>query len=409
MRLPSLNIALVVITICGLTCTASAQNYWLLNVNVVEVESGQILSNQSLLISNGKIIQIASSPARTSADYTSIDLEGKYVIPGFIDAHTHISSVDAAIRAMESGVTTARSASTPAYQDVSLRDMVLMGQLAGPEILAAGVFVTPDLGESILADPRLGEFIDGVTSEEALRRVVQINADRGVDVIKTRGTERAGLPNTDPRKQTYTEEQISFIVDEARKFQLPVMAHAHGDEGAYAAVKAGVISIEHGTYLSDRTLRLMKDKGTYLVPTYTTVVDLVEPGGDYDNPILTFRGKHMLPSLQKVVKKALELGVKIAAGADTRYGPQSITRISTELENFVQLGMTPQDALRAGTVNGAELLGIKDRTGTLKEGMEADLLVIQGNPLEDIGFVHDVLMVMSNGQIVMKRIPFGID
>ncbi len=409
MRLPSLNIALVVITICGLTCTASAQNYWLQNVNVVEVESGQILSNQSLLISNGKIIQIASSPARTSADYTSIDLEGKYVIPGFIDAHTHISSVDAAIRAMESGVTTARSASTPAYQDVSLRDMVLMGQLAGPEILAAGVFVTPDLGESILADPRLGEFIDGVTSEEALRRVVQINADRGVDVIKTRGTERAGLPNTDPRKQTYTEEQISFIVDEARKFQLPVMAHAHGDEGAYAAVKAGVISIEHGTYLSDRTLRLMKDKGTYLVPTYTTVVDLVEPGGDYDNPILTFRGKHMLPSLQKVVKKALELGVKIAAGADTRYGPQSITRISTELENFVQLGMTPQDALRAGTVNGAELLGIKDRTGTLKEGMEADLLVIQGNPLEDIGFVHDVLMVMSNGQIVTKRIPFGID
>ena len=404
-----MNIALVVITICGLTCAASAQNYWLLNVNVVEVESGQILSNQSLLISNGKIIQIASSPARTSADYTSIDLEGKYVIPGFIDAHTHISSVDAAIRAMESGVTTARSASTPAYQDVSLRDMVLMGQLAGPEILAAGVFVTPDLGESILADPRLGEFIDGVTSEEALRRVVQINADRGVDVIKTRGTERAGLPNTDPRKQTYTEEQISFIVDEARKFQLPVMAHAHGDEGAYAAVKAGVISIEHGTYLSDRTLRLMKDKGTYLVPTYTTVVDLVEPGGDYDNPILTFRGKHMLPSLQKVVKKALELGVKIAAGADTRYGPQSITRISTELENFVQLGMTPQDALRAGTVNGAELLGIKDRTGTLKEGMEADLLVIQGNPLEDIGFVHDVLMVMSNGQIVMKRIPFGID
>lgn len=404
-----MNIALVVITICGLTCAASAQNYWLQNVNVVEVESGQILSNQSLLISNGKIIQIASSPARTSADYTSIDLEGKYVIPGFIDAHTHISSVDAAIRAMESGVTTARSASTPAYQDVSLRDMVLMGQLAGPEILAAGVFVTPDLGESILADPRLGEFIDGVTSEEALRRVVQINADRGVDVIKTRGTERAGLPNTDPRKQTYTEEQISFIVDEARKFQLPVMAHAHGDEGAYAAVKAGVISIEHGTYLSDRTLRLMKDKGTYLVPTYTTVVDLVEPGGDYDNPILTFRGKHMLPSLQKVVKKALELGVKIAAGADTRYGPQSITRISTELENFVQLGMTPQDALRAGTVNGAELLGIKDRTGTLKEGMEADLLVIQGNPLEDIGFVHDVLMVMSNGQIVMKRIPFGID
>ncbi len=215
------------------------------------------------------------------------------------------------------------------------REMVRKGQLAGPEILAAGVFVTPDLGESILADSRLGELIEGVESEEVLRKIVNINADRGANVIKTRGTERAGLPDTDPRKQTYTEKQLSIIVDEATKRGIPVMAHAHGDEGAYAAVKAGVVSIEHGTYLSMRTLQLMKEKGTYLVPTYTTVVDLAEPGGDYDNPILTFRGKHMLPALEQAVQNARKIGVKIVTGADTRYGPESITRISTEIENLV--------------------------------------------------------------------------
>jgi len=378
------------------------------NANVVDVENGTILINQTILVNN-KTIERVSSDDNIPSDYEQIDLEGRYVLPGLIDAHTHISSIDAATRALESGVTTARSASVPSYQDVVIREMVKKGQLAGPEILAAGVFVTPDLGESILADSRLGELIDGVTSDEALRKIVNINADRGVDVIKTRGTERAGLPETDPRKQTYTQRQLTIIVEEATKRGIPVMAHAHGDEGAFAAVQAGVISIEHGTYLSERTLQLMKAKGTYLVPTYTTVVDLAEPGGDYDNPILTFRGKHMLPALQKAVSRAHQLAIPIVTGADTRYGPNSITRVSTEIENFVKLGMLPVEALRSATTLAAKLLGIDDRTGIIKTGMEADLIVIQGNPLEDILSIHDVLMVMSNGTVALKRLPFDIE
>ena len=181
-----------------------------------------------------------------------------YLLPGFVDAHTHIRSLDAANRALESGVTTARSASTPNFQDVSIREMVNSGKLIGPDMVAAGVFVTPDLGETILADTRLKNLYGGVQTDDELRKVVQVNADRGVDFIKTRGTERAGLPQTDPRKQTYTESQLKIIVEEARKFNIPVMAHAHGDEGGYAAVKAGVKSIEHGTYLTERTLKLMK-------------------------------------------------------------------------------------------------------------------------------------------------------
>ena len=276
-------------------------------------------------------------------------------------------------------------------------------------MVAAGVFVTPDLGETILADTRLKNLYGGVQTADELRKVVQVNADRGVDFIKTRGTERAGLPQTDPRKQTYTESQLKIIVEEARKFNIPVMAHAHGDEGGYAAVKAGVKSIEHGTYLTERTLKLMKKMDTFLVPTFTTVVDLTQPGGDYDNPVLIIRGQHMLPSLENTVKMAYKMGIKIATGADTGYGPNSTTRVGMEITNFVNLGMKPLDAIQSATIIGAELLGVANKTGTISIGKEADLIVVTSNPFNDIRTIQDVVFVMSNGRIALNRLPFEIN
>ena len=317
-----------ILPLCLLTTillTAQQKDYGIINANLIDGYSPKLQSNMTVLVSNGKIVSIKKQ-GKVSANYQIIDLNGMVLLPGFIDAHTHIRSLDAARRAMESGVTTARSASTPNYQDVAIREMVKASQFIGPDIVAAGVFVTPNLGETILADPRLGALKDGIHSENALRTIVRVNADHGVDFIKTRGTERAGLPHTDPRKQTYTEAQLKIIVDEAKKYDIPVMAHAHGDEGGYAAIKAGVRSIEHGTYLSEKSLKLMKKMGTYLVPTFTTVVDLTEPGGDYDNPILFIRGQHMLPALENTVTMAYDLGIKIVTGADTGYGPNSTTR-----------------------------------------------------------------------------------
>ncbi len=395
------------ITISVLLCTVFAEEkYALKNAHIIDGINKDVKSNQLVLVSNGKIVNITREK-KSPEGYTEIDLGGMYLLPGFVDAHTHIRSLDAARRALESGVTTARSASTPNYQDVSIREMVKNKNIVGPDMVATGVFVTPNLGETILADMRLGQFKGGVTSEEALRSVVKINVDRGVDFIKTRGTERAGLPYTDPRKQTYTEAQLRFIVDEAAKYDIPVMAHAHGDEGGYAAVKAGVRSIEHGTYLSERTLKLMKKMGTYLVPTFTTVVDLTEPGGDYDNPILFIRGQHMLASLEKTVKTAYKMGIKISTGADTGYGPNSTTRVGMEVTNFVKLGMTPMDAIRSATIVGAELLGIADQTGTIKVGKEADLILVTQNPLEDIRTIQDIVFVMNNGRIGLNRLPFS--
>ncbi len=250
---------------------------------------------------------------------------------------------------------------------------------------------------------------EGVHTEADLRLLVQINADRGVGFIKTRGTERAGLPETDPRQQTYTREQLEWVVDEAAKHNLKVMVHAHGDEGGRAAVEAGAVSIEHGTFLSRETLALMKDKGVFLVPTIITIEDLKIPGGEYSNPTLELRGRFMMEEAEQTFKDALELGVKMATGADNYYTAASTTRVSLEAQHFVRLGMSNFQALQATTKNGAELLGLLDQTGTIEIGKEADLILLPHNPLENIMALQDVLLVISNGQIALKRIPFALE
>jgi len=379
----------------------------LVNANVVNVRDGRIVPNATVLLRDGKIVSVGSGAAPSGV--TVIDVRGRYVIPGLVDAHTHIASFRAARTALESGVTTVRSAGVSGYLDVGLRELVKKGALAGPDFLAAGYHVRPQLAENaFLTDPVLSPFMNGgVTTADAIRQVVRVNLSHGVDWIKTTSTERAGLPETDPRRQLYTDAEVKVMVDEAAAKGIPVMAHAHGADGALAAVQAGVRSIEHGTYLSDEALRLMAQKGTYLVPTYTTVVDLVEPGGDYDNRDLLLRGRHMLPRLRETVQNAIKLGVKIVAGADTSYGPNSVTRISHEVAAFVEMGMTPLQALQSATTLAADLLGITSRVGAIEPGLEADLVVVERNPLEQVRTLHDPLLIVSNGRVVVNRLAFG--
>jgi len=383
------------------------KNYALTNVNVFNGADNRILTGSVIYVKAGKIEKMGKAGEAIPKDYEVIDCQNNYAIPGLMDVHTHIDNMESAKRALLSGVTTYRTAGVSAYQDVSLRELVKAGRLAGPDVIPAGVFVTPQPGETILADPRLGGLITGAMTDDELRLLVNVNIDRGSEVIKTRGTERAGLPETDPRQQSYTQRQLKIIIDEAAKRNVPVMVHAHGDEGARAAVASGAKSIEHGTFLSEETLKLMKEKGAFLVPTYITLEDLTKPGGDYSGAVLELRGRFMMPAAEKVFRKAHTLGVKIATGADNNYTPNSTSRISLECEHFVRMGMTNFEAIQSATVVAAELLGIQNNTGRIQPGLEADIVIVPGNPLEDIRALQDALIVMSNGHVALKRLPFG--
>jgi imidazolonepropionase-like amidohydrolase len=408
---------LVISAVLGLVATASAQRppavaeapVALTNANVVNVRDGRITPNATVIVRNGRIDSLGRGPETpVRGDIRVIDLKGKFVVPGLIDAHTHASDLAAFRRALESGVTTVRSAGVSNYADVGFHELVKKGAVAGPDVISAGYHVRPQLApEAFLSDPEYSDLMAGVTTIDKMRRAVQMNLSHGVAWIKILATDRAGTADTDPRKQVYTEEEIRAIVQEAATRNVPVEAHAHGDEGAMAAVRGGVRSIEHGTYLSDATLAAMKERGTYLDPTYTTVIDLTEAGGDYDVPALRIRGQHMLPRLRETVIRAHKAGVKIVTGGDTSYGPASLTRIGQEIAHFVELGFTPLEALQSATIVNAEMLRLEKSIGVVEVGYEADLVAVEKNPLENITTVQDPLLVMSNGRIALDRLDFA--
>jgi imidazolonepropionase-like amidohydrolase len=399
-------ILLLFLVINSFPSWSQLKSYAFKNANLFNGVENKIYPNAIVFVKAGKIEKIGKDGDALTG-YEVIDCQGNYMLPGMIDAHSHLDNLASAKRALETGVTTVRTAGVSAYQDVSLMELSKSGKIAGPDVIPAGVYVSPNLDETILADPRLGVLINGVKTDEELKLLVNVNIDRGAKVIKTRGTERAGRPDTDPREQVYTEQQIRVIVQEAAKRGVPVMIHAHGDEGSRAAVLAGAKSIEHGTFLSDETLNLMKERGTYLVPTFITLEDLTQPGGDYIGPTLELRGKFMMPQAEKVFKKAHSLGIKIVTGADNSYTAATTSRISLECAHYVRMGMNNFEAIQSATTVAAELLGVDKSTGRIEKGFDADLILLPGNPLEEIRYLQDALLVMSNGQLALKRIPFG--
>jgi imidazolonepropionase-like amidohydrolase len=377
----------------------------IVNANVIDGVSPGPLRGAWVVVRNRKIEQVGQGNAEAVAGATVLDLQGRWLLPGFVDGHVHITDLAAARKALLTGATTVRSMGVAHFVDVGLRELNHAGAVEVPDVLAAGYHVRPNLDENFaISFPELRDLARTVSGPENVRRVVRAMAGRGVNVIKILATERAGLPETDPRKRVFTDEELVAAVEEARKAGLPVAAHAHGDEGAAAAVRAGVSTIEHGTYLSEATLLLMKQRGTCLDPTIATVADLIEPGGDYDNSMLSIRGRHMLPRVREATARAWKLGVKIIAGTDTGYRPQSNRTMAHEAAEFVALGMPPLAALEAATSLAADCLGVAGRTGAIKVGLEADLIVVERDPLADIVNLQDVLVVVNNGRVAMNRL-----
>lgn len=375
------------------------------NANVVNVRNGEILRNVTVTVRNGKILAVDTAEPPAGAEV--VDMQGRYITPGLFEGHFHGGTLGSAQRALVSGVTTAKGASVGGFTDIAVRDMVKAGIFAGPDILAAGVYLTPELGNTnaVLADPRLYKYANKeLYGEAALRDVVRISADRGVDWIKTRSSglsSRTGGP--DALTQVYSDSELSAIVSEAARFDIPVSCHAHGIEVVIAAIEAGCASLEHASYVNEEGLRLMKEKGTLWIPTYISVTGFQLPHDDYNTPIARQRHPHLVENLGRMIRKGHEMGITILTAVDSGYGPESIYRVSGEINAFIEFGMTPLEALQAATIKSADAYGLGGQTGAIEAGLEADLLVFDRDPLVQPSVLHNPLMVMSNGRVGLNR------
>jgi imidazolonepropionase-like amidohydrolase len=385
--------------------TASTETLIITHANVIDGIGNAPMMDTTVVVADGRIKSIGETSAREGR---VIDLKGRWLLPGFVDAHVHVGDITTARRALESGATTIASAGISHFADVGLRELNHGGAVDIPDVIAAGYHIRPRPADEFFIDfPQLADLRRGVRGTDNVRRMVRAMAERRVDRIKILSTERAGTPDTDPRIRIFSDEEIAAIVDEAQRAGLKVISHAHGDEGAAAAIRAGVHAIEHGTYMSEATLKLMKERGVYLDPTLTATMDLVDPEGDYDNPILQIRGRSMLPVAREMIATAWRLGVKIVAGTDTGYAVRSNRRMADEIIALADSGLPPMDAIKAGTSVSAESLGLDKRTGSIRVGYEADLVVVDRNPLTDIRHIGDVLLVVNNGKLALNRLDIA--
>jgi imidazolonepropionase-like amidohydrolase len=232
------------------------------------------------------------------------------------------------------------------------------------------------------------------------QRLVRANLDRHVDLIKVYAEGRAFFPQRDPRGRALSNEQLVAAVAEARHAGTPVAAHAYGDEGAAAAVRAGVSSIEHGVYLSDATLELMKQANVFFVPTILLNPFPARSEGYASNAdTRTARRRDRAAGVRDSARRARNMGLRVIAGTDGKGS------IGDEIVELLGIGMTPMEAIQAATSRCAEALGISQRTGSIRPGLEADLVVLDGNPLEDIKAVRRVVLVVNDGRIAANRLP----
>ncbi|WP_030312958.1 amidohydrolase family protein [Streptomyces flavochromogenes] len=364
---------------------------------LLDPATGEVTEDALVVIEDGTVRAAGRRGGVTVPQGVEVlDAHGRWILPGLVDAHIHLSTAAEARDAVRKGATSARSGSTSFYQDIAVRELARHSPSLAPRLQAAGVFVTPTLGDTVLADPDLtplARLKDGVRSAEALRRVVEVNLARGADVIKTRVNERAGLPEQDPLAQVYSREQLAEIVSAARRRGKGVLCHSYSEQGCHDAVMAGIRSLEHGAFVGERTLREMRRRGTYFTPTLTAIAGLAESS----DPILAERGRTYLPILKRAVLAAHEIGVPLAAGTDSSGGV--VDPIGGEVELMRSAGLSPLDAIRTATTGAARLLGLTRTVGRLSHGYAGDALLLSGDPLADLSVLKRPAGVVRAGVV----------
>ncbi len=393
--------------------------------------SDRLVSPAVVVVSGGKIVSVNPN-SQIPANAQVIDLGDATILPGFIDAHTHLTeeasddwkqdeldnlkktvaekALDATVfarKTLMAGFTTVRNVGADDLIDVGLRNAINDGTIVGPRMLTAvraigatGGHCDPTAGYRPDLFNRESGVMDAVAdSPDAARAAVRLNVKRGADVIKVCATGGVLSLTDDVSAPQMSQAELDALVDEAHALKRKTAAHAHGAEGAKRAIRAGIDSIEHGTFLDDEALDMMVKRGTFLVPTLMASEGLRErlEKGMYLPPLVEQKARAAIAARDTMFRKALAKHVKIGLGTDAAVYPHG--RNAGEFRVMVALGMSPADALRAGTSVDAELLGVSDRLGALEAGKLADIVAVPGDPLRDITQTEHVLFVMKEGVV----------
>ncbi|NNE77910.1 MAG: amidohydrolase family protein [Pricia sp.] len=408
----------------------SAQDIYLQCGNIVDTQSGKLLSDKTLVISGNKIKSIQNGFVDGTDNDKTIDLKGKTVLPGLIDMHVHLESESSpqtyikrftdneADKSFESvghakstllaGFTTVRDLGGTGV-NIALRNAINRGIIEGPRIFTAGKSLattgghadpTNGMRKDLTGDPGPKEGV--VNSPEDGKKAVRQRYKNGADVIKITATGGVLSVAKSGQNPQFTVEEIKAITDTAKDYGMLTAAHAHGDEGMQRAIKGGIKTIEHGTMMSDETMEMMKEFDAYLVPTITAGKQVAEKAKieGYFPEVVAKKAASIGPLIQDTFGRAYKKGVPIAFGTDAGVFPHGLN--AKEFGYMVEAGMPVIEALKSATITGAELLGMGDELGQLKEGFLADIIAVDENPVENVFILENVVFVMKDG-IVFKN------